>query len=296
MDSYFTSVPLFHRLQQLLYGAVGTTRPHKDFPEALCSLNHSNSKLEWNTLLARVVNNTLCLAWQDNNIVLALSTIHTVHTAEDFVLRERKRPAKTSTSGRIVRAVFGDQPTKELGIPTFIDDYNHNMGGVDIANQLRESYEVHKATKRNLWPLFYWLIDTIIINSYRLYQVHVKQQAQQRQQQEAQQSQQPSTTTKRMLSHSEFRTQLYRKLLSYSFDVKIRHLQLRLSGKRHYPVGHGFGRVFDNCRVCDWCRYQAELCKLHGGEFAMKNLPRSRHGCTFCQVALCSTCFNQYHD
>ena len=95
--------------------------------------------------MAQVVDNTLCLAWQDNNIVLALSTIHTIHIAKDFVARQRRRPTKTSTSARIVRCVFGNNSTKELEIPMFINDYNYNMGGVDIANQLRESYETHRA-------------------------------------------------------------------------------------------------------------------------------------------------------
>jgi len=44
--------------------------------------------------------------------------------AEDFRLKERRRPAKTSTNRRIVREVFGNLPIKELPIPSFIDDYN----------------------------------------------------------------------------------------------------------------------------------------------------------------------------
>lgn len=155
LDNYFTSVPLFSELRACNFGAVGTTRPHKEFPSELVELKaRFATKLEWNTLLAAVVGDVLCLAWQDNNIVLALSNIHTVHRAEDFRERQRKRPAKTSTNGRIVRKVFGDQYSKELNIPCFIDDYNHNMGGVDLANQFRESYETHRATLRNWWPLF----------------------------------------------------------------------------------------------------------------------------------------------
>jgi hypothetical protein len=60
------------------------------------------TKLDWNTLLAKVVDGTLCLAWPDNNIVLALSNIHMVHKTEDFRTKVRKRPAKSSTNGRIV--------------------------------------------------------------------------------------------------------------------------------------------------------------------------------------------------
>jgi hypothetical protein len=44
--------------------------------------------------------------------------------AEDFCMKERRRPAKTSTNGRIVWEVFGDLLIKELLIPSFIDDYN----------------------------------------------------------------------------------------------------------------------------------------------------------------------------
>jgi len=156
MDNYFTSVPLFTELQTCEYGAVGTTRPHKEFPKQFAQIkNRFSTKLEWNTLLAKVVNNTLCLAWQDNNIVLALSNIYTVYTVEDFREKVRKRPTKTSTNRRIVRQVFGNDVTKELRIPCFIDDYNQHMGGVDLANQFRESYETHRATLRNWWPLFY---------------------------------------------------------------------------------------------------------------------------------------------
>jgi hypothetical protein len=62
----------------------------------------------------------LCLAWQDNNIVLGLSNIHTVDKAEDFVENKRRRPAKTSTNSRIVRDVSGTDLVKELRIPRIL--------------------------------------------------------------------------------------------------------------------------------------------------------------------------------
>jgi hypothetical protein len=111
--------------------------------------NRFASKLEWNTLLTAVVQGTLCLAWQDNNIVLGLSNIHTVDKAEDFREKARRRPAKTLTNRRIVRKIFRSDYVKDLQIPCFIDDYNQYMGGVDLANQFREVYETHKPTFRN---------------------------------------------------------------------------------------------------------------------------------------------------
>ena len=56
-----------------------------EFPKGLKELKaRFSTKLKWNTLLATVVQDMLCLAWQDNNIVLTLSNIHTVDKAEDF--------------------------------------------------------------------------------------------------------------------------------------------------------------------------------------------------------------------
>jgi hypothetical protein len=66
------------------FSAVGTTRPHAEFPAGMKELKERFSKkLDWNTLIAKVVQNTLCLAWQDNNIVLALSNVHTAYTIKD---------------------------------------------------------------------------------------------------------------------------------------------------------------------------------------------------------------------
>ena len=77
------------------------------------------------------------------------------------------------------------------------------MGGVDLANQFREAYETHRPTLRNWWPLFYWLIDVAYINTYRLYRLHVGE---------------------RPLTHLQFRTELYYKLLEYSIKAKLRSL------------------------------------------------------------------------
>jgi hypothetical protein len=67
----------------------------------------------------------------------------TGHRIEPKVLRNRKRPKKTALNARITRESFGENPTKILSIPTFIDDYNHYIEGVDQSNQLRASFTTH---------------------------------------------------------------------------------------------------------------------------------------------------------
>ena len=62
-----------------------------------------------------------------------------------------------------------------LTIPDLIDDYNHHMGGVDTADQLRASYNTHLSGVRNWLPLFYWLVDTLKVNSYLLWRMQYPQ-------------------------------------------------------------------------------------------------------------------------
>jgi len=57
-------------------------------------------------------------------------------------------------------------------IPSLIDDYNQYMGGVDIADQLRPYNTTHFRGMQNWLPLFYWLLDTTLVNSYILYQFY----------------------------------------------------------------------------------------------------------------------------
>jgi hypothetical protein len=125
LDNYFTSIPLFSELRACNFGAVGTTRPHAEFPQGLIEFkNRFGKKFEWNTLVAAIVQDVFCLAWQDNSIVFVLSNVHIVDKAEDFREKARKRPVKISTNGRIVRKIFEGEYIKLLQIFCFIDDYN----------------------------------------------------------------------------------------------------------------------------------------------------------------------------
>ncbi|KAF7502015.1 hypothetical protein GJ744_010057 [Endocarpon pusillum] len=91
-------------------------------------------------------------------------------TLSELMKRERKRPRKTASNSKTTRKPFGDQPTKVLEIPSFIDFYNHNMGAVDQANQLRAAFTTH--FRRNLKEFLsgvFWCLDLVVTNSYKLH-------------------------------------------------------------------------------------------------------------------------------
>jgi hypothetical protein len=55
-----------------------------------------------------------------------------------------------------------------LPIPGAIDDYHHYMGGVNIADQLRAGFSTQQRGVKPWRPIFYWLLDTAIINAFRI--------------------------------------------------------------------------------------------------------------------------------
>ena len=94
----------------------------------------------------------------------------TGHRMGPMIHRLRKRPKKTASNARITREPFGDNPIKMLPIPTFIDDYNHYMGGIDQSNQLRAAFTTHfPRNLKEFFPGMFWAIDLAVYNSYKLH-------------------------------------------------------------------------------------------------------------------------------
>ncbi|KAG9061872.1 hypothetical protein KI688_007023 [Linnemannia hyalina] len=100
--------------------------------------------------------------------VSMLFTVHALSLGDDdwSVVRDRRRPRETSANAKPVRAAYKGQSRALLPIQKIIDDYNHHMNGVDIADQLRSYYSTQLRTYRAWVPIFFWLLDTTIINAY----------------------------------------------------------------------------------------------------------------------------------
>ena len=148
MDNLFLNVNVAHVLLALDIGIMGTTRKNAiGIPESLKNIKSLNKALVYGGIVATVDREVLCVAWQDNNVVLMITTAFSVHRDSDYVVRPRKRPGKGSTNAAITRPVYGDAPIKNLSIPCAINAYNNSKNFVDVANQLREVYTCHRLYK-----------------------------------------------------------------------------------------------------------------------------------------------------
>lgn len=173
-DNYFSNIPLFKALREYSIAACGTARPNSSkYPPPL-KFNKHTSHLPWNTLSGMVLHDVLAIVWQDKNVVRFLTTYHEC-TGEDknFAIRSRRRPRITPNNRDLILAGWGDQAIKEMRIPLLSVNYNDYMGGVDIADQRRSYYNTQLRVCRNWLPLFFWLLDTAIINSFLLAQTYL---------------------------------------------------------------------------------------------------------------------------
>jgi hypothetical protein len=59
-----------------------------------------------------------------------------VLSANEKVVRLRKRLKETSSKAKTSRVPFGEDPVKELSIPVITDEYNYHMGAVDEFDHL----------------------------------------------------------------------------------------------------------------------------------------------------------------
>lgn len=166
MDNYFPSQALLIKLRELGIGACGTARVNASaFPP---ELHDDRKNIPWNEVSggpADVGGKVLAVQWQDNSAVHFLSTIHSL---EDRIISDRKKPRISSSNGPAIRRVFGPQERINVPIPVITNDYNRYKVGVDVADQYRSYYFTQLKCLRNWPPIFYWLLDTTVINTYLL--------------------------------------------------------------------------------------------------------------------------------
>lgn len=160
---------------------------------------------------------------------------------------------------------------RNLGIPIFIDDYNHYMNGVDLANQYRSTYEVHRKGHRNWFPLLYFFLDAAITNAYRIQYIYTQQQG------------------FRLPAQVCFRERLYQQLLDFACLSNDCLPPQRLdSALNHHFIQ--LGKRFS----CVWCQH-----KRKKGQLELDRAPQSTFGCVACdRASLCKKrgCFQEFHS
>ncbi|XP_054259547.1 piggyBac transposable element-derived protein 4-like [Macrosteles quadrilineatus] len=170
-DRFYTNVDLAEALYEMKVHITGTImRQRKGLPEQVRPKRKSKSKnarkgkknqkqkkevpkleLKRGDIKAfRKDDKYNLLLWRDTNLVVMLSSLY--DTSVETIRRVKKR-------GKI----------EEIKKPRVVCEYNQSMGGVDIADQYISSYSFTRKSIKWWRKVFFWLLETAIVNAYLLY-------------------------------------------------------------------------------------------------------------------------------
>jgi hypothetical protein len=171
LDNLFVSEKLLELLRSLGYAATGTCRTNSGVLSELIELkskDRGQNEMPWGTLHAFPTesNQVNQVGWKDNAFVLTMSTYW---EADKKVLSLRKRPKLSSSKAKTARKPFGDLHEKEMWIPELYDAYNHQMGPVDLADQLQGHNSGQRRLKRGGGQAVdQFLFMTVLVNCFLL--------------------------------------------------------------------------------------------------------------------------------
>ena len=255
--------------------------------------------LEWGLLYLISDKEVLQAVWKDQNIVLFMST---VSIGRETVIRNRRRPIITVINSQTSRKVYGNQSTKDLEIPAFIDDYNYYMGGMDQANQLRSYYTILRRYNKTWKPLWYFLLDITVTNCYKLHRYH----------------QRAFNRRSNRLEQKDFRIKLATELFDRS-ERTIFPAPLPPKALTHYvipgaPSEHRHVVLSEERKDCIACKVASRrpaagfpkrkplgelshnINRTSGVKKRKAEVKRTKYGCSLCEVAICrkGTCWREH--
>ena len=162
MDNYFTTDRVLCDVNRKRIGFIGTARGRRGWPPAEYK-EIDEERFNCVHLMPSTEGDYLICRWVDNNIVTMVTNIH---KGNESILKQRKRPRLTATNKDNFEPVWGEEFVRGIKIPTFIDDYNNTMLGVDKADQMIAYYRPKLRCRRTWMPIMFHCLDVLRINAY----------------------------------------------------------------------------------------------------------------------------------
>jgi hypothetical protein len=155
------------------------------------------------------------------------------------------------------------------------------MGGVDIANRYRADFTTLRPKNYRYWkPLFYWLLDIVLANSYLL----------------AKASRTPRIGESRdYYSYRRFLELLYKALIAYGEAPEHRQV---LRPKRTYCAYCRNNQLnWQPKKIQQQRPFGVDITNIEGGSRGQFRGSQSQWGCSKCKIALCKIgdCWRLWH-
>lgn len=251
-DNFFTSIPLIDKLHKNDLFGCGTFRVNKKmYPKDIMKKDKEFKMGDTDFAQSGDVSIS---RWKDRGKkpVTVVSNMHNA-SATEIVLRTNSRGQRTP-----------------ILCPSSIADYNRYMGAVDRFDQYMSAYSVSQKSRRWWVKLFYYMLDTTIVNSFLLYKESC------------------NAVKKKYMSHLDFRSKLTDQLISDFSSRQRRPTISPMSNKRKDSSGSvqisgkHLAIKISTYRRCVSCSKSKEK--------------RSNMACDTCDKVLCKDCFAKYHE
>lgn len=257
MDNYYTSPELFTELDLLDTYACGTVRTNRcGVPKVFGEVK----KLKHGETVFRRSGNLLAIKHHDKRDIHMLSTLH------------RANLATTNKNDRVTGL--------PIMKPQCIIDYVHNMGGVDLCDQIVQYYDILRKSVKWWKKVFFHLFNLVLVNGYILYKKY--------------------GVNVRRKSHMDFRVELIKCLIASAPEAPkpktagrrstMENLD-RLTGRHfanHIQPKEGAKKMkpMRDCIVCNVPKGDRVGCKRKQTAFE----------CQQCKKPMCMpVCFERYH-
>ena len=155
MDNFYCDPHLFLQLETKKVLACGTIRANrKGFPKDIVVTPAMEKRMNRGDYIWRSHGSLVAMAWYDKRPVYLISTIHPPESvgAPTTVLRR-------SQAG----------PREPVPCPPAQCAYQENMGGVDLADQILQSFSVIRKSTKAWKKLFYYGLEVCLLNSFTIF-------------------------------------------------------------------------------------------------------------------------------
>jgi hypothetical protein len=171
IDNFFTSTKLLLALRTRGHAACGTCKRGSGINDELLLMREQLQKRsDWGKqAITTKDDQILCMAWQDNQTVLLMTTAHTIDEAKS---NYPKDPKKRHNIPNTAPVWVEGQERPRLLFPLPVTDYNKHMGGSDGNAQQRACASPTHRDVRYWWPLFVFMLEASVLNAHILHKVN----------------------------------------------------------------------------------------------------------------------------
>lgn len=260
-DRFFTTIPLLRKLLSVGLFGCGTLQSNRKFYPKNKLVD--DKRMKFGNHDSASDGDISVTKWKDRgkkSVIVASN----MHNPEEVTYVKRRNKV-------------GERENIEC--PNSISEYNKHMGGVDQFDQMMSSYSISWKSRRWWLKIFYYLIDSAVVNSYVLYKTTLNL----------------SQNKTKPMSHLSFRSILADELIGNYCNRKqpgrksscVVTKAKKKSGrvvKKSLNISDSFEHlpIRGTCRRCAYCS-------------SKKNVKRSRIECKECKVSLCLECFLPFH-